>query len=92
MRAIIPSHNAAKTARLLYTSAHTHHLQRRTSQIDIWKFFRNRKGKITYYEQCRECIHTCKQSFRVKGMDCSRYESTIKNANHNNENEKESNE
>lgn len=92
MRAIIPSHNAAKTARLLYTSARSPHLQRRTILIDAWKFFRNKHDKITYYKQCRECIHTCKQSFRVKEMDCSRYESAVKNANHNNENEKERNE
>ena len=43
-----------------------------------WAYFLNVNGKIEYYEQCKKCIHTCKQSFRIKGLSCSRFYSKDK--------------
>lgn len=30
-------------------------------------------GRITYYPQCKECVHSCKQTFRAKMCRCPRY-------------------
>ena len=38
-----------------------------------WVYFLNVNGKIEYYEQCKKCVHTCKQSFRIKGLSCSNF-------------------
>ncbi|WP_278950181.1 hypothetical protein [Anaerobutyricum hallii] len=38
-----------------------------------WAYFLNGNGKIDYFEQCKRCVHTCKQSFRIKELWCKRY-------------------
>ena len=38
-----------------------------------WAYFLNVHGKIEYYEQCLRCVHTCKQSFRIRGLRCRKY-------------------
>lgn len=38
-----------------------------------WVYFLNVNGKIEYYEQCKKCVHTCKQSFRITGLRCRKY-------------------
>ena len=38
-------------------------------------FFINPKtDKVQYNQKCLECIHYCKQSYRVKIVDCPYYE------------------
>ena len=34
-----------------------------------WAYFLNGNGKIDYFEQCKRCVHTCKQSFRIKDAE-----------------------
>lgn len=36
-----------------------------------WAYFLN--GKIDYYEQCKRCVHACKQSFRITGIFCKKF-------------------
>ena len=31
-------------------------------------------GKIEYYEQCKKCVHSCKQSFRISELFCRKYQ------------------
>lgn len=38
-----------------------------------WAYFLNASGKIEYYEQCKRCVHNCKQSFRISGLRCWKY-------------------
>ena len=38
-----------------------------------WVYFLNVNGKIEYYEQCKKCVHSCKQSFRITGLSCSNF-------------------
>lgn len=38
-----------------------------------WSFFLNDRGRISYNELCRRCIHGCKQSFRATVIECPRY-------------------
>ncbi|MBS7306467.1 MAG: hypothetical protein KIG43_00095 [Eubacteriales bacterium] len=38
-----------------------------------WAFFLDTDGRRKYNEQCRCCIHDCKQSFRVIIVACPRY-------------------
>lgn len=35
-----------------------------------WPYFLNVHGRIEYYEQCKKCVHTCKQSFRISELFC----------------------
>ena len=42
-----------------------------------WAYFLNVYGKIEYYEQCKKCIHGCKQSFRVTGLMCRKYKKVV---------------
>ena len=37
-----------------------------------WAYFLNVHGKIAYYEQCKKCVHSCKQSFRITGLFCKK--------------------
>ena len=42
---------------------------------DIWTFFIDPiTNRRKYYPKCRGCVCECKQSFRVKEVDCPRYE------------------
>lgn len=36
-------------------------------------YFLNVNSKIEYYEQCKKCVHSCKQSFRITGFQCRKY-------------------
>jgi hypothetical protein len=38
-----------------------------------WAYFLNVNGKIDYFEQCKRCAHSCKQSFRIKELWCKRF-------------------
>lgn len=40
-----------------------------------WAYFLNSKGKIEYYPLCKSCRNLCKQSFRIKGIYCPKYQS-----------------
>ena len=40
-----------------------------------WAFFLNERGRITYNELCRRCVHDCKQSFRATIISCGKYRS-----------------
>ena len=43
---------------------------------DIWEFFiDSTTGRRKYFPRCLGCARECKQSFRVKEVDCPRYES-----------------
>ena len=42
---------------------------------DIWEFFIDPiTGRRKYFTRCLGCARECKQSFRVKEIDCPRYE------------------
>ena len=36
-------------------------------------YFLNVNGKIDYYEQCKGCVHSCKQSFRISELWCKKF-------------------
>lgn len=36
-----------------------------------WAYFLNVNGKIEYYEQCKKCVRSCKQSFRITKLFCN---------------------
>ena len=38
-----------------------------------WAFFLGGNGRRQYHSLCRSCSHDCKQSFRVKQLDCPYY-------------------
>ena len=38
-----------------------------------WSLFLNERGRRGYNELCCRCVHSCKQSFRVLVVECSRY-------------------
>jgi len=40
-----------------------------------WGFFLDIDGRRKYNEQCRRCVHDCKQSFRVIIVSCPVYKS-----------------
>lgn len=40
---------------------------------DEWAFFLDTNGRRKYNDQCRRCIHACKQSFRTEVVVCPRY-------------------
>ena len=41
---------------------------------DIWAFFIDpNTGRRKYFSRCSGCTRECKQSFRVKEVDCPRY-------------------
>lgn len=40
-----------------------------------WAFFLGGNGRRQYHSLCRYCVHSCKQSFRVKQLSCSHYSS-----------------
>ncbi len=40
-----------------------------------WAFFLDSDGRRKYNEQCRRCVHDCKQSFRVTIVSCPVYKS-----------------
>ena len=40
-----------------------------------WGFFLDIDGRRKYNEQCRRCVHGCKQSFRVIIVSCPVYKS-----------------
>ena len=40
-----------------------------------WAFFLDADGRRKYNEQCRRCVHDCKQSFRVTIVSCPIYKS-----------------
>lgn len=39
-----------------------------------WAIFLNAKNRITYNKLCLQCRKDCKQSFRVKVIDCPKFE------------------
>ena len=48
-----------------------------------WAYFLNVNGKIEYYEQCKKCVRSCKQSFRITKLFCKKYqEATSREAYH----------
>ncbi len=40
---------------------------------DPWQFFRTKRGEIAYNKTCQRCGHSCKQSWRVKLIQCGRF-------------------
>ena len=38
-----------------------------------WAFFLDIDGRRKYNDQCRRCVHGCKQSFRTTVVSCPRY-------------------
>lgn len=38
-----------------------------------WAFFLDADGRRKYNDNCRRCIHECKQSFRTILVECPRY-------------------
>ena len=38
-----------------------------------WDFFLNRRDRITCNDLCRNCRHSCKQSFRAQIVACWKY-------------------
>ena len=40
-----------------------------------WDFFLNRRDRITCNDLCRNCRHSCKQSFRAQVVACRKYRS-----------------
>lgn len=38
-----------------------------------WAYFLNLNGKIEYYEQCKKCVHGCKQRFQITRLQCKKY-------------------
>lgn len=43
-----------------------------------WAYYLNVHGKIEYYKQCKKCIHSCKQSFRISELFCKKYQEAKK--------------
>ncbi len=43
-----------------------------------WQFYRTPNGNISYFPKCVRCMHTCKQSWQVKMLDCPRFQRTSK--------------
>lgn len=39
-----------------------------------WAYFLNLAGEIQYYEICLKCKRDCKQSFRIVGLRCNKFE------------------
>ena len=39
----------------------------------LWVFFLNDKNRIQYNDQCKKCVHDCKQSFRCRIVWCGKY-------------------
>ncbi len=42
-------------------------------KIDIWTFFRTKDRHIAYHKTCLRCVYGCKQSWRVKLIQCPRF-------------------
>lgn len=40
-----------------------------------WSFFLGENGRRQYNRLCKNCIHSCKQSFRALVIDCLCYNS-----------------
>lgn len=40
-----------------------------------WAFFLGGNGRRQYHSLCRNCVRSCKQSFRVKQLACPHYSS-----------------
>lgn len=38
-----------------------------------WAMFLNERNRITYNELCRKCQNLCKQSFKVKVIECPKF-------------------
>lgn len=38
-----------------------------------WSFFLGENGRRQYNKVCKGCVHGCKQSFRVKLVQCPHY-------------------
>ena len=38
-----------------------------------WSLFLSPRGRRTYNKLCSQCVHPCKQSFRVLVVECPRY-------------------
>lgn len=36
------------------------------SEKRLWVFFLNEKNRIQYNDQCKKCVHECKQSFQCR--------------------------
>jgi len=41
-------------------------------------FIRPKTGYVTYNKMCLDCVHECKQSYRVDIVVCRHYEKTTK--------------
>ena len=35
--------------------------------------FLNERGRVKYNSLCRQCVHNCKQAYRVLVIECGRY-------------------
>lgn len=40
----------------------------------LWSYFLNQKGQIEYCELCNRCKNDCRQSFRISGILCKKFE------------------
>ena len=43
------------------------------SEKRLWVLFLNDKNRIQYNDQCKKCVHDCKQSFRCRIVWCGKY-------------------
>lgn len=44
--------------------------QKRKQELAL---FLNERGRVEYNSLCRQCVHSCKQAYRVLVIECSRY-------------------
>ena len=35
--------------------------------------FLNERGRVKYNSLCRQCVHNCKQAYKVMVVECGRY-------------------
>ena len=48
--------------------------EHRRGRINEWTLFLNKDGEKVYNKYCAQCVHSCKQSFRVEIEYCKKYE------------------
>lgn len=46
----------------------------RKSRLPENEFFLNKKGEEQFYKTCLKCTRNCKQSFRITGLNCVKFD------------------
>ncbi len=41
--------------------------------MEAWNYFRTETGELAFHEKCQQCQGICKQSFRVKEVQCRKF-------------------